>query len=129
MNCLEEDHVCHGITTQEPRLRPMKESLHSRHHPTVLPRLKQERMPSESAHPVDPATTILGNHIVLKERPPPIADEEQRLTRRQRCALSQLRSGYCHLLQDYKHRVFGEPRLWRFTTRCETLVHLQQTPD
>ena len=34
---------------------------------------------------------------------------KQRLNRRQRCTLSQLRSGHCHLLQDYKHRVFGEP--------------------
>ena len=30
VNCLEEDHVCHGITTQEPRHRPMNESLHYR---------------------------------------------------------------------------------------------------
>ena len=30
VNCLEEDHACHGITTQEPRPRPMKEALHSR---------------------------------------------------------------------------------------------------
>ena len=28
VNCLEEDHVSHGITIQEPR--PMKETLHSR---------------------------------------------------------------------------------------------------
>ena len=34
----QEDHVCHGITTQEPRHRPMKEILHSRHHSTVLAR-------------------------------------------------------------------------------------------
>ena len=26
VNCLEEDHVCHGITTQEPIPRPMKET-------------------------------------------------------------------------------------------------------
>ena len=39
VNCLEEDHVCHGITTQEPRPKPMKETLFSRHHSTVLPRL------------------------------------------------------------------------------------------
>ena len=44
-----------------------------------------------------------------EEAPSPISDEEQRLNRRQRCTLSQLRSGHCHLLQDYKHRVFGEP--------------------
>ena len=39
VNCLEGDHVCHDITTQEPTPRPMKETLHSRHHSTVLPKL------------------------------------------------------------------------------------------
>ena len=58
---------------------------------------------------VDSAIQLLGNNIVLKERPPSIADEEKILNRRQQCTLSQLRSGHCHLLQDYKDRVFGEP--------------------
>ena len=52
MNCPEEDHVCHGITTQEPRLRPMKETLHS----TVLPRLctsKKESIQNLHTHEVD----------------------------------------------------------------------------
>ena len=30
VNCLEEDHLCHSITTQDPR--PMKETLHFRHY-------------------------------------------------------------------------------------------------
>ena len=46
VNCLEEDHVCHGITTQEPRPRPMKETLHSKHHSTALHRLGSSRMES-----------------------------------------------------------------------------------
>ena len=50
VNCLEEDHVSHGITIQEPRPRPM-ETLHSRQHSTVLPRRGSSRMePPESAH-------------------------------------------------------------------------------
>ena len=112
VNCLEKDHVCHGITTQEPRPRPMKETLYSRHHSTVLLRLgasRKENPQNLHAHAVDSTTNLLGNNRVLKERPPPISDEEQRLNRRQRCTLSQLRSEHCHLLQDYKHRVFGEP--------------------
>ena len=112
VNCLEEDHVSHGITIQEPRPRPMKETLHSRHLSTVLPRLGSNRMESLQnlhTHAVDSAIQLQGNNRVLKKRPPPISDEEQRLNRRQRCTLSQLRSGHCHLLQDYKHRVFGEP--------------------
>ena len=112
VNCLEEDHVCHGITTQEPRPRPMKETLHSRHHSTVLPRLGSSRMesnPNLHTHAVDSDIQLQQNNRVLKERPPPILDEKQRLNRRQRCTLSQLRLGHCHLLQDYKHRVLGEP--------------------
>ena len=60
-------------------------------------------------HAVDSDTQPLDNNRVPKKLPPPIADEEQRLNRRQRFTLSQLRSGHCHLPQDYKHRVFGEP--------------------
>ena len=44
VKCLEEDHVSHGITIQESRPRPTKETLHSRHHSTVLPRLGASRM-------------------------------------------------------------------------------------
>ena len=112
VNCLEEDHVCHGITTQEPRPRPMKETLHSRHNSTVLPRLgasRKESLRNLHTHAVDSDTKLLGNNKVLKERPPPISDEEQRLNRRQRCTLSQLRSGHCHLFQDYNHMVSEEP--------------------
>ena len=91
VNCLEEDHVSHGITIQEPRQRPMKETLHSRHHSTVLHRLRSNRMESLQnlhTHAVDSAIQLQGNHRVLKKRPPPISDEEQRLNRRQRCTLS-----------------------------------------
>ena len=111
-NCLEGDHVWHGITTQEPRPGPMKESLYSRQHSTVLPRLGASTKKSlQNLHTdaVDSAAKLLGNNRVLKERPPQISDKEQRLNRRQRCTLSQLRSRHCHLLQDYKHMVFGEP--------------------
>ena len=122
VNCLEEDHVSHGITIQEPRPRPMKETLHSRHHSTVLPRLGSSMMEIHQnlhTHAVDSAIQLQGNNRVLKKRPPPISGEEQRLNRRQRCTLSQLRSGYCHQLQDYKHRVFGE--LSDICTDCGTL--------
>ena len=112
VNCLEENHVFHGITIQEPRPRPMKEILHSRHHSTVLPRLGSSRVENHQnlkTHAVDSDIQLQRNNRVLKERPPSISDEEQRLNRRKRCTLSQLRSGHYHLLQEYKHRVLGEP--------------------
>ena len=111
VNCPEDEHVCHGITIQKPRHRPMKVILHSIHHSTVLPRLDtnmKESLQNLHTHTVDSVIQLLGNNRVLIECAPQIADEEQRLNRRQRCTLSQLRSGHCHLLQDYKHRVFGE---------------------
>ena len=86
VNCLEEDHVSHRITLQVQRPRPMKETLHSRHHSTVLPRLGSNMMESLQdlhTHAVDSAIQLQGNNIVLMKRPPPISDEEQRLNRRQ----------------------------------------------
>ena len=112
VNCLEDDHISHGITIQEPRPRTMKETLHSRYHSTVLPRIGSSRMEIHQnlhTHAVDLAIQLLGNNRVLKRRPPSISDEELRLNRRQRCTLSPLQSGHCHLLQDNKHRVLGEP--------------------
>ena len=79
---------------------------------TVLPRLgasRKDNLQNMHTHVVDSTIQLLGNNSVLKERPPPISDEEQGLNRMKQCTLSQLRSGHCHLLQDYKHRVFGEP--------------------
>ena len=96
----------------QPIPRPMKETVHSRQHSTVLPRLgasRKENLKTLHTQAENSAIQLLGNNSVLKDRPPPIADEEQKLNRKQRCILSQLRSGHCDLLQDYKHRVFGEP--------------------
>ena len=126
--CLEEDHVSHGIIIQEPRSTSMKETLHSRHHSTVLPRLSSSRMESHqnlNTHAVNSAIQLQGNNRVLKKRTPPISDEEQRLKRRQRCTLSQLPSGHCHLLQDYRHRVLGEPS--DICTDCSLAPHTQLT--
>ena len=59
----------------------MKETLHSRHHSTVLPRLGSNRMESLQnlhTHAVDSAIQLQGSNRVLKKRPPPISDEEHR---------------------------------------------------
>ena len=83
VNCLKEDHVSHEIKIQEPRPRPMKETLHSRHHSTVLPRLGSCMIESHHnlhTHAVDSAFQLQGHNRVLKKRPPPISDEEQNST-------------------------------------------------
>ena len=90
----------------QDQLRPMKETFHSRLHSTVLPRLGTIRMESHHnlhTHAIDLDIQLLGNNRVLKERPSSISDEDND------AALPQLRSGHCHLLQYYKHRVLGKP--------------------
>ena len=88
----------------------MKETLHSRHHSTVLPRLGSNRMESHQnlhTHAVDSAIQLQGNNRVLKKRPPQYRSRSRDSTE-DNDALSH-NYGFCHLLQDYKHRVFGEP--------------------
>ena len=86
--CLEDGLVCHGITTQEPIPRIMKETIHSRYHSTVLPILGASMKESiQNLHAVDLDNQLLDNYRVLKEHPPPISDEKQILNRRQRCTL------------------------------------------
>ena len=61
VNCLEEDHVSHSITIQEPRAGSMKETLNSRHHSTVVPRIGSSRMESHQnlhTHAVDSAIQL-----------------------------------------------------------------------
>ena len=43
----------------------------------------------------------LGDNPILNARPPPIASSEAQLTRKQLSTLAQLRSGQCHLLNDF----------------------------
>ena len=90
----------------------MKKTLHSIHHSTVLPRLgasKKESLQNLHTHAIDWEIQLQENNKVLKYRLPPIANREQKLNRKQRCTLSELRLGHYHLLQDYKHRVFSNP--------------------
>ena len=73
VNCLEEDHVSLYITIQEPRPSPMKETLHSRHPSSVLPRLGSSRMESHQnlhTHAVYSAIQLQRHNRVLKKRHP-----------------------------------------------------------
>ena len=135
VNCLEDYHVSHGITIQEPRPRPMKETLHSRHHSTVLSRLGSSRMESYQhlhTHAVDSAIQLQGHNRVLKKRPPPISDEEQRLNRRQLPktitvrTLPSITGLQAYGVRRTKRHLY---RLWSFTTICVTSVRLHHTPD
>ena len=49
---------------------------------------RKENLKNQYTHAVDSDINILGNNRVLKDHPPPIAAEEQRLNRRQRWTLT-----------------------------------------
>ena len=88
----------------------MKQTLHTRHSDRTNPFLSNGvldpadyRNSLTSPHTYAVAYTIseLGANPILGTAPPEIAASETTLSRRQRCTLSQLRSGQCHLLNDY----------------------------
>ena len=72
----------------------------------------------------------LGPNALLGVQPPPIDRSEKALSRVQRCTLSQLRSGFCHLLEDYRHRVGRSPHAVcpECLFRRHTVPHLFDCP-
>ena len=95
VNCLDEDHVCHGITTQEPRPRPMKETLHSIHHSTVLHSLdasRKESLQNLHTHTVDSDIQLLSNKST-EGAPTPNSGRGAETEPEVRCTLSQLQIG------------------------------------
>ena len=136
VNCLEEDHMCHGITTQEPRPRPMKKTPHSRHHSPVLQKLgtsKKNIIHNLHTHAVDSDIQLQGNNRVLKDGPPPISYEEQNLNRKQRYTLTTtirtLPSTAGLQAEGIRRTKRHLYRLWSFATGCDTPVYFQHTPD
>ena len=96
--------VCHGITTLKTHEGDSTPDITQLF---FLDSAQAGWKAPESAHTRDRSDNQLQGNNILKERPPPISDEKQRLNRRQRCTLSQIWSGHCHPLQDNKHRVLG----------------------
>ena len=108
VHCLDTENACHHITTLDHPQSEMKKTRFTRHNQTVLPLLANSTKASLQAVHTSFVNTAINNmtdNIVLNYRPPSISDEEIYLTRRQRDTLSQLRSGYCKLLNSYKKRL------------------------
>ena len=111
---LQPSHCSYPLVTSTPGPRSMKHTLSSRYLPTVSPYLTNGSLPPSDlkstlkhihSDAVLATVASLGPNPLLGERPPPVDKSEKSLPRSQRCALAQLRSGYCRLLRDYQHRV------------------------
>ena len=107
--CLGLGNVCHPITTRAIPERQMKETLYTRHRNTVEPMMvKNDRKATlQALHTaaVVKAVQCHERNVVLDGRPRPINKKEDKLTRKERSTLTQLRSGYCRLLGSYKSRI------------------------
>ena len=110
----DHENVCHNITTLDQPSRMMKHTLYSKHHTTIAPLLAdttKESLKAVHTAAVSKSRRKQTVNRVLRDRPPDISETETSLRRPQRTTLSQLRSGHCHLLNSYKHRIGREDDL------------------
>ena len=119
-------NVCHPITTRAIPERQMKETLYTRHRNTVEPMMVENdrKATLQALHTtaVVKAVQCHERNVVLDGRPPPISNSEKELTRKERSALAQLRSGYCRLLGSYKSRIKKDANL-DVCADCGTTPH------
>ena len=102
--CMPQHHYT-GPTSTYDESHPLLQASH--HHRTIAGRHYQrvaQGSPHSGCFQIKKKTV----NRVLRDRPPDISESETSLRRTQRTTLSQLRSGHCHLLNSYKHRIGRE---------------------
>ena len=105
---LDTENVRHHIIKMDQPPREMKKTIFTRHNQAVLLLLannKKDILHAMHTSFVYRAIDNMTDNRVLNNRPSPINDKETHLSRRQRAAISQLRSGQCKLLYSYKNRL------------------------
>ena len=112
VKCLDHENVCHNITTLDQPPRMMKHTLYllqAPHHHRFIAGRHYQRVAQGSPHSgCLQSRRKQAVNRVLRDRPPDISETETSLRTPQRTILSQLRSGHCHLLNSYKHRIGRE---------------------
>ena len=107
IQCLEPDSACNNITRMNIPPRLKKQTLYTKHHRTIRPLLSDTKQKSLQAAHTEFVRNLLiqvGPNRELGYRSPRINNEEAILPRHQGTVLSQLRSGHCQLIKDYKKR-------------------------
>ena len=111
--CLQPSHPSFPVVTADPGPRNMKKTLlrcygaHVESHMGVDGTIADAEAARAEIHSAAVASSIeaRGVNRVLGTPPPKIDPEEEQLRRKTRRTLSQLRSGFCPSLEDYRHRV------------------------
>ena len=110
-SALRPSHPSHAVVTAPSGPRSMKATLQSKHQATVAPYLRngviepatyKQVIGKIHTSSVSASISKLGVNRLLGDAPPKIASEVS-LTRAERSTLSQLRTGHCKRLNDYKH--------------------------
>ena len=118
------------MASQLTRPRPMKETLHSRHHSTVLPRLKQDGKPPESAHTFGrfSYSTPRKQQSTEEASTPNIGRGTE--TQPKTTMHSLTTTIYCRTtsIGCLANQATSVQTVWSFTTRCETPVRLHRHP-
>ena len=112
--CLQTGHPSFPVVTADSGPRPrQKNTLQYRFYAKVAPYISQDgtiadaKLARNEIHTAAVAESIAARGInrVLGTPAPPVHEEEKQLSRKTRRTLSQLRSGHCYSLNDYKHRI------------------------
>ena len=131
---LQPEHPSFDLVTADPPPRLVKKTLASLHRTTVNnssgPTLKQTIQNLHTHHVQKEIPNAPLNKLLHLRNPPKIHPEEKSLPRPTRTLLSQLRSGYCAKLNDYKYRISSAPSpLFRHCHASpETVPHIFSCP-
>ena len=111
--CLQSNHPSYPIVMEDSGPRNVKNTLQRRYNAQVVNFTGEDGSIADAATArgaihrlaVEESIRARGTNRVLGTPAPPIHSEEEQLQRRTRRTLSQLRSGFCPALQDYRNRV------------------------
>ena len=137
--CLQPLHPSYPIITADPGPRNMKRTLLRCYHAQVESLMGEDGTIADTdaarnevhAAAVVRSIEARGANRVLGTPAPAIDPEEERLSRKTRRVLSQLRSGFCPSLEDYRHRVgLSESEICPCCRReVHTVQHVFECPD
>ena len=111
--CLQRHHPSFPTVTADSGPREKKQTLQRRYHAQVESFTGEDgaivdaAAAREAIHhtAVEKSIRARGTNRVLGTPAPTISEEEEGLSRKTRRTLSQLRSGFCPALEDYRHRI------------------------
>lgn len=112
LKCLQPQHPNHRLTQLHPPHRQIRKSAITKYSgmmnnipPPVTHRELNRGIKQIHTDTVRRTTTQYDFNRVLGTRPPPIDPSEITLPRETRSTLSQLRSGWCRLLESYRNKI------------------------